>query len=169
MTTTDDDLCFRTALDLSRLLRTRELSARELLEAHLARIERVNPAVNAIVTLVADRAREAAERADERTAAGEELGPLHGLPIAHKDTHDTAGIRTTHGSPLADGVPDQDDLLIERIRAAGAITIGKTNVPEFGVARTLSTRFSVPPTTRTTWAAARAAAAGARRSRWPPA
>ncbi|MEV6129338.1 amidase [Streptomyces violaceusniger] len=132
MTTTDDDLCFRTALDLSRLLRTRELSARELLEAHLALIERVNPAVNAIVTLVADHAREAAERADERIAAGEELGPLHGLPIAHKDTHNTAGIRTTHGSPLADGVPDQDDLLIERIRAAGAITIGKTNVPEFG-------------------------------------
>ncbi|MFI0764556.1 amidase [Streptomyces sp. NPDC021218] len=132
MTTTDDDLCFRTALDLSRLLRTRELSARELLEAHLARIERVNPAVNAIVTLVADRAREAAERADERIAAGEELGPLHGLPIAHKDTHNTVGIRTTHGSPLADGVPDRDDLLIERIRAAGAITIGKTNVPEFG-------------------------------------
>lgn len=132
VTTTDDDLCFRTALDLGRLLRTRELSARELLEAHLARIERVNPAVNAIVTLVADRAREAAERADERIAAGEELGPLHGLPIAHKDTHNTAGIRTTHGSPLADGVPDQDDLLIERIRAAGAITIGKTNVPEFG-------------------------------------
>ncbi|WP_413115743.1 amidase [Streptomyces sp. CY1] len=132
MTTTDDDLCFRTALDLGRLLRTRELSARELLEAHLARIERVNPAVNAIVTLVADRAREAAERADERIAAGEELGPLHGLPIAHKDTHNTAGIRTTHGSPLADGVPDRDDLLIERIRAAGAITIGKTNVPEFG-------------------------------------
>ncbi|MCG0286033.1 amidase [Streptomyces sp. PSAA01] len=132
MTTTDDDLCFRTALDLSRLLRTRELSARELLEAHLARIERVNPAVNAIVTLVPDRAREAAERADERIAAGEELGPLHGLPIAHKDTHNTAGIRTTHGSPLADGVPDQDDLIIERIRAAGAITIGKTNVPEFG-------------------------------------
>ncbi|GAA1289435.1 amidase [Streptomyces javensis] len=132
MTTTDDDLCFRTALDLSALLRSRELSARELLEAHLARIERVNPAVNAIVTLVADRAREAAGQADERIAAGEELGPLHGLPIAHKDLHNTAGIRTSHGSPLADGVPDQDDLLIERIRAAGAITLGKTNVPEFG-------------------------------------
>ncbi|WP_086886341.1 amidase [Streptomyces rhizosphaericus] len=132
MTTTDDDLCFRTALDLSALLRSRELSARELLEAHLARIERVNPAVNAIVTLVADRAREAARRADERIAAGEELGPLHGLPIAHKDLHNTAGIRTSHGSPLVDGVPDQDDLLIERIRAAGAITLGKTNVPEFG-------------------------------------
>ncbi|MFD8090883.1 amidase [Streptomyces malaysiensis] len=132
MTTTDDDLCFRTALDLGHLLRTRELSARELLEAHLARIERVNPAVNAIVTLVADRAREAARQADERIVAGEELGPLHGLPIAHKDLHDTAGIRTSHGSPLVDGVPDQDDLLIERIRAAGAITIGKTNVPEFG-------------------------------------
>ncbi|GAA1166689.1 amidase [Streptomyces rhizosphaericus] len=132
VTTTDDDLCFRTALDLSALLRSRELSARELLEAHLARIERVNPAVNAIVTLVADRAREAARRADERIAAGEELGPLHGLPIAHKDLHNTAGIRTSHGSPLVDGVPDQDDLLIERIRAAGAITLGKTNVPEFG-------------------------------------
>ncbi|MDT0548978.1 MULTISPECIES: amidase [Streptomyces] len=130
----DDDLCFLPALDLAGLLRRRELSARELLLAHLDRIERVNPAVNAIVTLVADRALEAAQEADERLAAGADpaaLGPLHGLPIAHKDTHNTAGIRTSHGSRLADGVPEQDDLIIERIKAAGAITLGKTNVPEF--------------------------------------
>ncbi|NUS84694.1 MAG: amidase, partial [Streptomyces sp.] len=111
----DDDLCFLPALDLVGLLRRREVSARELLTAHLDRIERVNPAVNAIVTLVADRALDAAGAADERLAAAgtdpDGLGPLHGLPIAHKDTHNTAGIRTSHGSRLVDGVPEQDDLV----------------------------------------------------------
>ncbi|QLH22770.1 amidase [Streptomyces sp. Rer75] len=133
MTDHDDELCYKTARELSALLRGRELSAREVVRAHLERIERVNPDVNAIVTLVADRALDAAAAADERiVAAGADgVGVLHGLPIAHKDTHNTAGIRTSHGSPLVDGVPDQDDLIIERIRDAGAITLGKTNVPEF--------------------------------------
>lgn len=129
----DDSLCFTSALEQARLIRTKKLSARELLAAHLRRIERINPKVNAIVTLVAERATAAAAQADERQARNETLGPLHGLPAAHKDLVETRGIRTTFGSPLfRDYVPTEDDLLIERLRQAGAITIGKTNTPEFG-------------------------------------
>ncbi len=101
--------------------------------AHLDQIERVNPAVNAIVTLLPERAMEGAAAADEAMARGEPVGPLHGLPIAHKDLVDTAGIRTTYGSPIfRNHVPKRDALIVERLRAAGAITIGKTNTPEFG-------------------------------------
>jgi amidase len=126
------DICFSTARELSRLLRAREVSATEVVQAHLQQIEKVNPEVNAVVTLVAEQALADAAIADRRLAAGEDVGRLHGLPVAHKDTHDTAGIRTTYGSPLlADNVPAHDDLVVERMRAAGAITIGKTNVPEF--------------------------------------
>ena len=128
-----DDLCFRSAMDLARQIRLKELSAREVLAAHLERIERVNPSVNAIVTLVADRAMDAAREADEAAARGLLLGPLHGLPIAHKDLALTAGIRTTFGSPIyAEFVPEESELFVERIHAAGAIVIGKTNTPEFG-------------------------------------
>src|SRR6185437_9926874 len=99
------------------LLRRREVSAREVTQAHLDQIERVNPQVNAVVTLVAERALDEARAADERLAAGADVGPLHGLPIAVKDTHETAGIRTTHGSPiLADHVPERDELVVERVR-----------------------------------------------------
>ena len=111
----------------------KELSAREVLEAHLAQIARVNPQVNAIVTLAPDQAREQALLADEAAARGEFLGPLHGLPIAHKDLAETRGMRTTFGSPIfKDYVPDFSTLLVERAQRAGAITIGKTNTPEFG-------------------------------------
>ncbi|MEU0388754.1 amidase [Streptomyces chartreusis] len=128
------DLCFSTATELAAALRRREISAREVVTAHLERVERVNPSVNAIVTLVADRALEAAAEADQRAASQVELGPLHGLPVAHKDLHDTAGIRTTYGSPLfADHVPARDHLVVERLKRAGAITLGKTNVPELGM------------------------------------
>ncbi|MCP9949646.1 amidase [Actinomadura madurae] len=127
-----EEICFASARELARRVRTRELSAREVLQAHLDQIERTNPRVNAIVTLVAERAAEQARAADERLAAGEAPGPLHGLPVAHKDTHATAGIRTTSGSPIfADHVPAEDELVVERIRAAGAVTLGKTNTPEF--------------------------------------
>ncbi|MGP3774036.1 amidase [Streptomyces sp. SDT5-1] len=127
-----DALCGLDAVELADRIRRRELSAREVVSAHLDRIERVNPALNAIVTLDAEGALAAAGRADERAASGAELGPLHGLPIAFKDTHLTRGLRTTHGSPLfADHVPDEDELLVERVQSAGAIRIGKTNVPEF--------------------------------------
>lgn len=131
----DTDLCFLPATELARLIRARELSAFELMAAHLARIDRVNPAVNAIVTLLPERAMAGAKAADERLAreGAEAVGPLHGLPVAHKDLVPTAGIRTTYGSPIyADHVPDHDALVVERLRGAGAITIGKTNTPEFG-------------------------------------
>src|SRR5690242_20192964 len=114
------------------MLRARELSARELLDAHLDRIERFDPSVNAVVTLDAAGARAAADAADAALAAGEPLGPLHGLPVAHKDTHATGGMRTTWGSPLySRTVPTRDELVVARLRAAGAVRVGKTNVPEF--------------------------------------
>ena len=122
------------ARDLAAAVRAREVSAREVLEAHFARIDAVNPAVNAVVTQVREQAYAAAARADERTAtvpAGE-LPPLHGVPMTHKDTHATAGIRTTLGSPVfAEQVPDHDDLVVARFRAAGVISTGKNNAPEF--------------------------------------
>ena len=131
MSTTD--ICFMTATELARCIRAKELSAREVMEAHLAQIERVNPKVNAIVTLLPERAMDGARAADDALARGEAVGPLHGLPIAHKDLIPTKGIRTTFGSPIyEDFVPDQDTLIVERMQAAGAITIGKTNTPEFG-------------------------------------
>ncbi|WP_344425043.1 amidase [Pseudonocardia ailaonensis] len=122
-----------TALEMAAALRRKDISARELVTAHLERIDAVNPSVNAVVTLVSERALDEAAAADARLAAGEFVGPLHGLPVAHKDTHQTGGIRTTRGSPVfADDVPAEDELVVARMRAAGAITIGKTNVPEFG-------------------------------------
>jgi amidase len=127
------ELCFKSAVELARLVREREVSAREVLEAHLRQIERVNPRVNAVVTLVADSAREQADRADEAQRRGAAVGPLHGLPIAIKDLVETKGIRTTFGSRIyRDYVPDADELLVERVKAAGAIVVGKTNTPEFG-------------------------------------
>jgi amidase len=127
------DLCFLTATELHRKLRARELSVTEVVQAHLAQIERVNPKVNAIVTLTAERALAEARAKDEALARGEPAGPLFGLPIAHKDLVPTRGIRTTYGSPIyADHVPDVDALVVERTRAAGAVTIGKSNTPEFG-------------------------------------
>src|SRR5438105_2029197 len=101
--------------------------------AHLDRVAELNPRVNAIVTLIADRAMQQAREADETLARGDVVGPLHGLPVAHKDLQPTKGIRTTFGSPIFEHfVPDQDSLIVERLKAAGAITIGKTNTPEFG-------------------------------------
>jgi amidase len=126
------DLVLMTAVELAAALGARQVSAREVVAAHLEQIERVNPAVNAVVTLVAEQAAAAAAAADERLASGAAVGPLHGLPILHKDTHATAGIRTTQGSPIfADFVPRSNELIVERELAAGAITLGKTNVPEF--------------------------------------
>src|SRR6202163_1795878 len=129
-------VCFLSTIEMARLIRARKLSAREALAAHLKQIERVNPKVNAIVTLVPEMAAEAAAKADEMQARGEPLGPLHGLPVAHKDLMETRGIRTTFGSPLyKDYIPTEDDIVVDRIGRAGAITIGKTNTPEFGSGR----------------------------------
>jgi amidase len=136
-------LCFMSAVEMARLIRAKKLSAREVLAAHLTQIERVNPQVNAIVTVAAELASAAAARADEMQARGQTLGPLHGLPVAHKDLLDTRGIRTTFGSPLyKDNVPTDDDIVVERMARAGAITIGKTNTPEFGAgSQTFNTIF----------------------------
>jgi amidase len=127
------ELCFLTAVELAQRIRTRDLSCVEVMEAHLCQIERVNPQVNAIVTLAPEQALERARAADAALQRGNDVGPLHGLPVAHKDLVQTKGMRTTSGSPIyADFVPDVDDLIVTRIRNAGAILIGKTNTPEFG-------------------------------------
>jgi amidase len=138
-----DDLCDLTAVELTARIRRKQVSARDVMTAHLARIERVNPKLNAIVTLVAERAMADAAKADEAQARGRALGPLHGLPVAHKDLVDTAGIRTTRGSPFfRDNIPDRDALIVTRMRTAGAITVGKTNTPEFGAgSHTFNTVF----------------------------
>jgi amidase len=146
----DDDLCFTPAVDLARLLRSRDLSARELLDAFLNRIHRINPQLNAIVTLAEEQATAEAAAADKAAAHGESRGVLHGLPIAVKDLADTAGIRTTYGSPLyANHVPDADAPHVALLKAAGAIIIGKTNTPEFGAgSQTFNPVFGV---TRNPW------------------
>jgi amidase len=137
------DVCAMTAVELAARLARKDLSAREVMRAHLAQIERINPRVNAIVTLVAEQAMAAAAAADETMARGGPIGVLHGLPVAHKDLVDTAGIRTTQGSPFyRDTVPTRDGLIVTAMRAAGAITVGKTNTPEFGAgSQTFNTVF----------------------------
>lgn len=128
-----DEIQNFSAVELTRLIRRRDLSAREALESHIAAIEARNGPVNAVITTAFERASELAAAADERTARGAPTGLLHGLPMTHKDTFNTAGLRSTQGSKaLEHNVPAQDDLQIARLAAAGAIRTGKTNVPEFG-------------------------------------
>jgi amidase len=120
------------ARELARLIRTRAVSPVEVLDAHLKVIEQINPKLNAIVTLAADAARDAARRAEDAVIKGETLGPLHGLPVAIKDVTPTAGLRTTFASPLyKDHVPAEDAEAVRRLKAAGAIVLAKTNTPEF--------------------------------------
>ena len=127
------DLCMRSAIELAEMLRRRDVSAREVISAHIGRIETFDPAINAVVTRTFDSALAQAAAADEAMAHGEPPGLLHGLPVAHKDLADTAGVRTTYGSPLfAAHVPDRDALVVQRMAQAGAISLGKTNTPEFG-------------------------------------
>ena len=130
------DIVFQSAKKLARLIRTRKLSAVEVMKAHIAQIERVNPALNAIVTFVPEQALKEAKKLDAKLARAKttaDIGPLAGLPIAYKDLVPTKGIRTTQGSRIyKDNVPTQDALLVERLSAAGTITLGKTNTPEFG-------------------------------------
>ncbi|MBT2522578.1 amidase [Arthrobacter sp. ISL-28] len=121
------------AVELTAAIRTKTISAREALADHLDRIAEVNPVINAVVTLDVEGAQALAARADQVTASGTELPPLHGLPMTHKDTNNTAGMLTTQGSlALRDFVPEADDLIVARLKAAGVITTGKSNVPEFG-------------------------------------
>jgi len=126
----DTELCYTGARKLARMIHARKVSATEVMRAFIARIERVNPKVNAIVTFLPEEALKKAKAFDRKPAAG----ALAGLPVAHKDIVPTKGIRTTYGSPIyADYVPDHDHAIVERVRAAGAILLGKTNTPEFAV------------------------------------
>ena len=127
------EICFMDAVSMARAIRTREVSVSEVIEAHIAQIERVNPTVNAIVTQTFDVARIEATAADVALAAGHQPGPLFGLPVAHKDSYLTAGVRTTFGSDAyRDFMPTHHSAVVARQKAAGAITLGKTNLPEFG-------------------------------------
>jgi len=129
------DLCFTSATELARLIQSRRLSARELMQAHLERIRRVNPALNAIVAKLDDEQCLAlAAAADERAANAAPLPPLHGLPIAFKDLQAAKGFPFTRGSLIYQHeMPREDSVLVERLRQAGVIPIGKTNVPELGL------------------------------------
>jgi len=148
------ELHFRSATELSASIRRREVSSRELLELYLARIEKHNPALNAVVTLDAERARSRAAEADAALARGESWGPLHGLPITVKDSFETAGVRTTSGSPtLSHHVPTADAESVKRLRGAGAVIFGKTNLPVF--AGDLQSYNSVFGTTNNPWDATR--------------
>jgi Asp-tRNA(Asn)/Glu-tRNA(Gln) amidotransferase A subunit family amidase len=129
-----EDLCWTTAVELARMILAKEISPVELTEAVLARIARVNPRINAYCTVTADHARAAARDAEAAVMRGGSLGPLHGVPYSLKDLTPTKGIRTTSGSKIFEHhVPAEDAIIVERMRAAGATLIGKTNTPEFGI------------------------------------
>jgi len=127
------DLCYRSARELAALVSARKLSPIELTGAVIARIEASQPVLNAFITICADRAMDEAKQAERAVMSGKSLGPLHGIPFSVKDLVATAGVRTTYGSRIfADHVPDKDAASIQRLRAAGAILVGKTTTPEFG-------------------------------------
>ena len=128
----DTHLALQPAGHLARMVRNREISSRELLEIYLERIDRLNPQLNAVVTLDAEGAAEAAARADGETARGDAVGPLHGLPMTVKDAIEVGGMRSTGGAAaLRDHVPAADAPVVARLRRAGAVVMGKTNVPEW--------------------------------------
>ena len=146
----DATLTRKSARELAKLIRQRAVSPVEVLDAHLVAIETVNPTLNAIVTLAADQAREAARAAEQAVMRGEPVGPLHGLPVGIKDITLTARIRTTFGSPIyRDFVPAEDAEVVRRLKAAGAIVLAKTNTPEFAAgANTVNAVFGA---TRNPW------------------
>ena len=143
----NDDLCFVSATELSKLIRSKKISVAQLIRAHLDQIERLNPTLNAIVTLTAESAMAEALIADQKIAANDPVGILQGLPVAHKDLFLTRGVRTTFGSlAYKDFVPDVDSLPVERLKKAGAISLGKTNTPEFGAgSQTFNAVFGSTP------------------------
>src|SRR5438105_6131680 len=126
-------LCYLPAAELARLIRTRQVSAREVVRTVLARIAALEPQINAFATLSAESALDAADQADERLASGHEVGALHGIPVTLKDLTQTQGVPTQYGSRLREGfVPQQDAPLVTRLKQAGAIVLGKTTTSEFG-------------------------------------
>ncbi|MFX1505521.1 MAG: amidase [Promethearchaeota archaeon] len=128
------EIIWKSAAELAKEIKDGNLSPVEILEAYLNRIEEINPKINAIVTLIEESARKEAKKAEERVGEGKELGVLHGVPIVIKDNIPVRGVRTTYGSKLYENhVPEEDMILVERLRRAGAIILGKTNMPEFGL------------------------------------
>jgi hypothetical protein len=126
----DDVIGFRTAVELSRMVRNREIGAVELTEYLIGRIERFDEAINAVVVRDFDRALDAAAAADRALASGEAVGPLHGVPMTIKEAYDVAGLPTTLGlAPFAESRAEEDAVVVQRLKAAGAIILGKTNVP----------------------------------------
>jgi amidase len=146
----DESLTRKTARELTAMIKSRAVSPVEVLDAHLAAIARLNPKLNAIVTLVAEQAKEQARAVEAAVMRGERVGAVAGLPIAIKDVTLTAGVRTTFGSPLyKDYVPKQDAEVVRRLKAAGAIVLAKTNTPEFATgANTVNALFGA---TRNPW------------------
>ena len=144
------EFCYLPATVLASRIQTRDISPVEVLEALLKRIEQINPTINAVCTLDADNARMAASLAEAAVKRGGRVGALHGVPILVKDLTNTAGIRTTFGSQIfANNVPTEDAALVERLKNAGAIILGKTNTPEFGAgANTFNNIFGI---TRNPW------------------
>jgi len=129
----DIEICYMPAIDMAQAIRTRKLSPVEVINAVLSRIERLNPRINAYCTLLDESARKQAREAEVKVMNGDELGPLHGVPMSIKDLTYTKGVRTTSGSKMYENfIPDHDAIIVERLKAAGAIMIGKTNTPEFG-------------------------------------
>ena len=152
MSTQDNDnaICRTDAVTLAGLIRARELSAAEVTEAVLRRMEALEPHIHAFCTPTPDLARETAAAIDRRIAAGDPVGPLAGVPIGIKDLVATKGVVTAMGSPAyRDFIPDEDDIAVERLRAADAVMIGKTNVPEFGYSGV--GHSPIFPTTRNPW------------------
>lgn len=144
------ELCYTSATDLARLIRQRDVSPVEVIDAVLERIERVNPRLNAYVTVTAEAARDAARAAEAAIARGDDVGPIHGVPVSIKDLVPTKGVRTTRGSLLyADWVPDVDAPVVTRLRDAGGIILGKTNTPELGWKGATDNRVFGP--TRNPW------------------
>src|ERR1700676_1731350 len=145
-----DELYWKPAHELAAMIRRRDIKAAELMELTIKRIEQTNPKLNAFCAIRADDAMADARALDEKIARREELGPLAGLPLGVKDLEDAAGLPTTHGSvPFKNLMPKQDSVQVARLKAAGAIVIGKTNAPEFGY--TALTKNLLFGTTRNPW------------------
>lgn len=139
------EIHYQSATTLARMIRRRHLSVTEVMHAHIARIEQINPQINALVSLQLEQALAEAGDADKQLAKGCRLGPLYGLPIAHKDSFLTRGLRTSFGSKVFEhNIPTQDSAVVAKQRAAGAIIVGKTNLPEFGAgSHTFNSLFGV--------------------------
>jgi len=146
----NDELCAFPATELARKIRNKEISPVEVTDAALERMARLEGELHAFSEITADLARDQARKVADAVSRGDDLGPLAGVPIAVKDLIATAGIPTRCGSPAyRDFVPDEDDVVVERVKAAGAVILGKTNVPEFGYSG--AGHNPIAETTRNQW------------------